>query len=120
MNYVKTRAALRYAFRNMRTVGVRAFMTTPCCASCTDAFLANKKLPDGTPVAYFHRQDDATFRDKGKLHLRFGAWNGNDDATAKVGEKVVEVLRSAGLSPFWNGDPGETIKIHTDESIRSH
>lgn len=109
------------AFKTLRRSGLICRMAFKCCMSCACAELEPMLKKSGKRAAvYFHRQDDASFRDGYELHIRYAPLDGEDiPAWKALGQEVVEALKEQGLVVEWDGDVYNTIVVKTVESYRA-
>ena len=112
------RSAVSNAFAALRKKGFIARVNFSCCMSCatyelTDMARARKKYR----AVYWHRQDDAHFREGFPLHIRYFYLSPEDDDNdtsaeeRTVGEQVAAALRNQNLRIDWDGNPNRTIQI---------
>ena len=112
------RERVKAAFKALRKAGFIARANLACCMSCAIAELneiAEKQHRDR--AAYWHRQDDESFRKGQPLHIRFCYLpeKETDENTTviekEIGEQVADALRNAGLLIEWDGNPAKTIQV---------
>lgn len=127
------RTALVMAFRALRRQGYIARMNHLCCSSCAgysigtaaeERVAAGRAAPTG--AVYWHRQDEAGYRESGKMYVRFGGIHterfgllGKKDA--EVAADILAALRDvaasasasglSGVTVEWCGDTGRCIEV---------
>jgi hypothetical protein len=101
------------AFRDLETAGIVARENFTCCQTCGTAEIGGE-VPEGTEArgyVFCHFQDvQAAVAGQG-IYLAYGAFGEDGSATAGIGEEIVAALRRHGLTPEWNGDPGQRIEV---------
>lgn len=109
-------------FKSLRKSGIVALANFSCCLGCGCAELANRfekyraKGIEKVGSVFYHRQDASVLREYGTVMLAFSgapdaAGEVSDEDTVKVGEMIVEALRSAGLNVEWGGSPHTRIEV---------
>ena len=100
-------------FKKLRKTGLLAVQRYKCCSSCAGAALGIRfeEKPDKYRGAvFYHRQDWDTYKRNGKLYLRFGTINeDNDEVTYEIGHEVMDAFREGGWKIDWNGSPHSCV-----------
>jgi hypothetical protein len=63
---------------------------------------------------FYHMQDTEGACAGGHLYLAYGATSDDPGQARRVGERVVEALRRAGLTAEWDGDPSRRIGVRLE------
>jgi hypothetical protein len=105
---------LTEAFALLEARGVLARMDFTCCSSCGHYEVADEVTPGTSPdgYAFFHQQDTEAMLTGRGVHLAYGSFKGDDDASAAaVARTLVEVLETAGLEPEWDGSANSRVLV---------
>ncbi|MBS2013669.1 MAG: hypothetical protein JST00_12315 [Deltaproteobacteria bacterium] len=119
---------LRRAFDLLEERGVLARENYWCCQTCAYSAI-DQEIDDGLEAGaqirgyvLFHSQDTDRAVESGHLLLRYGGVTADPeregaDASKKIGEEVVALLRSSDFEPLWSGSPDDviTLPIHWDK-----
>lgn len=126
---------LRAAFATLAQEGFAAEMDFACCQNCGHAEIGDARRPGSHSYVFFHQQDSERLVDGEPLYLAFSFFNDHPDAPsaelreraqaepadpvakaayydaydeleARVGRRLVEVLRTSGLQVEWDGRNG--------------
>lgn len=111
------------AFKVLRKKGLIAKANFSCCQNCAGHAIADyletvsaEKRAKVKGVVYWHRQDDISFKEDGKLYLAYG----NVDTvncgvvgipSVEVGEIVCDTLKKFEIPYQWTGNPNNRILI---------
>lgn len=108
-----TKSLIKQAFTTLRKNGFIARMNFMCCSNCAGYSLAGMAEKKGVEkLVFWHHQDEDHFQRSGRLALRYGKPNdGDDEITKKIGQEIVDVLKSVGVEVEWAGDPNEVIYV---------
>ncbi len=90
-----------------------------CCGSCgsadlVDRFKAGEFPPEALGFVFYNEQatDNIAEGDyEAHLHFRYNSFNGEEDTTLIVANKLFQALENEGLAPEWDGATGNTISI---------
>jgi hypothetical protein len=115
----KIRDNVKKAFAALRkNEHVICRMNYLCCMSCASSDLSQQvddKQKKG--AVYFHNQDNASFKETGRLCIRYFTRTDSQDSK-KLGETIVQYLTEHGVETDWDGDPTRVIfagKVKGDE-----
>lgn len=97
-------------FRELRKSGIEALQDYSCCRTCALDGIAPSGDRDRGFV-FYHGQDTDRAIGGGGLMLSYGAFGGDEEATAAIGREVVGLIEEAGLTAHWDGAPGTRIEI---------
>ena len=63
---------------------------------------------------FYHMQDTESGCASGHLYLAYGATSKDPEQVRRVGQRVAEALRRAGLTVEWGGDVSERIGVRLE------
>ena len=112
----RARDLIRPVFARLRSEGFVARMRFACCQSCAVEALS-RNATDGQPVVYYHAQDAEDLVTEGGCWLAFGAFNGDDNATVEVGDRIVQACREGGLHVEWARDASQRIWVQDPDCV---
>jgi len=110
----ETRRQVMAAFRSLRKQNFICRPNFMCCGGCALAALnpVTRKQKNIVAVAYWHKQADEKFREKGYLHIYFSGVEKRMGMIA-TGNRIVKALKEVGLNPIWNGSGNTAIEVKT-------
>ena len=105
--------AIKKAFAVLRKNGFIARMNFMCCSNCASYELSTMAEKKGIEkIVFWHRQEEDYFQRTGKVALQYGKPNdGDDEITKKIGQEIVDVLKSVGVDVEWSGSPDDVIYV---------
>lgn len=115
-NYHATRPLVLKVFRQLRKLGFVAKPNFMCCGSCASSMTFEEAEETGkVAVAWWHSQDEESYREGGELYIGFGHVDDNDDDTTELGNQVgrtiTKLLIDAGLKVTWTGSSDTRICV---------
>lgn len=113
MNNLFDKKPLNTAFSAMRKAGIFARQSFECCQSCGLASVPEEQA-EKRGYVFYHQQDAEDLKKKGECYLAWGI-GGGMGAQKNFGNKVREILESAGVVVDWNGSNDTRIKIKLAE-----
>jgi hypothetical protein len=108
---------LQAAFARLEKGGILAREKYADCQNCgvsdisAEMEAAHKKGRRVVGYTFFHDQDVEDVVESGSLYLSYGPYEDDDEAARRVGDRVVNVLRSAGLDAQWSGSAEDRIQL---------
>ena len=105
------------AFARLEKGGILARQKYADCQNCGVSDIsaemeeAHKKGQRVVGYTFFHDQDVEGIVESGSLYLSYGAYADDDEASRKVGSRIVGALRSAGLDAQWSGSVEDRIQL---------
>jgi uncharacterized protein DUF6891 len=108
------------AFAELERRGIVARQNFSCCMNCGSSEIWGEVADargEGRVVrgcTFYHEQDTRRAAEGGGVLLAFQSTEDGDDAAARVGREIVEVLRAHGLRPEWNGTAARRIAVPMD------
>ena len=113
--YSEIREKLLAAFSDLRRQGIIARADYMCCGSCATYNLlleAERRSDKGKVVkgiAYWHKQDEESFRKSGMLFI---GYSGVKKFRCKlIAEMIVETLNEYGLVTEWDGSDSNKVEV---------
>jgi hypothetical protein len=104
------------AFYELERRGIVARHNFSCCLDCGSSEIwgeveqAREQGHEIHGCTFYHEQDTERAVHGGGLHLAFQSTEQGDEAAARVGNQIVEVLRAHGLECEWDGSA--LLRIH--------
>jgi hypothetical protein len=105
------------AFAALDRIGIVARQNFTCCHTCGHVEIGDEVRAaeeSGTNVigyAFFHFQCTDGAVATGDLYLYYGSRKGEEAASVRVGQAIVEAVERHGLAAEWNGDPSTAILV---------
>lgn len=98
----ETKRRMGEAFKELRRAGYVCRSAFMCCGTCASyAISETPKFKMNGKMVYYHRQDEAAFRESNEVYL---GWAGD-------GKEIVTALERAGLRVEWNGEESKRILV---------
>ena len=115
-NYYVTRPLVLKVFRQLRKLGFVAKANFSCCGTCASSETFEEAEETGKDaVAWWHHQDEDSYRRSGTLYIGFGHVDDHDDSTGEFGDQVgrtiAKLLVDAGLKVEWGGSSHQRIMV---------
>lgn len=108
------------AFYELERRGIVARQNFSCCLDCGSSEIwgeVERARLEGRTVhgyTFYHEQDTERAVHGGGLSLAFQSIEREDEATARVGREVAQVLRAHGLDYDWNGSGSTRLRVLMD------
>ncbi|NLS93927.1 MAG: hypothetical protein GXX96_17330 [Planctomycetaceae bacterium] len=105
---------LAEAFQHLNECGIRAVQNYGFEASdCLELYREIRGDAEWRGYCFYHNQDLARAVLGGGLAVRFSAAvdRPTDDENRAIGAAIVDILRTHGLQPEWDGDPRRVISL---------
>lgn len=108
------------AFNELERRGIVARQNFSCCLNCGSSEIwaeVDQAQEQGREIrgcTFYHEQDTEGAVHGGGLHLAFQSTERGDEAAARVGQEIAEVLRAHGLEYDWNGSGSMRIRVLMD------
>jgi hypothetical protein len=105
------------AFARLEKGGIFAREKYADCQNCGVSDIsaemeeAHKKGRRVVGYVFFHDQDVEGIVESRALYLSYGAYADDDEASRRVGDRIVNVLRSTGLDAQWSGSVEDRIQL---------
>ena len=114
---------LTEAFKILRKEGYIARQNFYCCSGCAGSAIAGKvtempasKVARIKGCVFYHNQGNSRLMATGEVYLAYGSVESTKHGTVglptvEVGKRVVEVLKTVGLTVEWDGDENTGILV---------
>ncbi|MEY9845968.1 hypothetical protein ABH940_003051 [Streptacidiphilus sp. BW17] len=99
------------AFDTLEERGITAREHFTCCRSCGQAEIGAEAEPESRGFVYFHSQAAEGAASGGSLYLLYGSFDGSEETTRAIGAEAVTALEQVGLSPKWEADPSQAVRL---------
>ncbi len=114
--------SLAAPFEKLTEEGIISLENFSCCGSCGCAEIEEKIKEDSrqfTGFCFYHAQADESRKNGNEFYLNYGTTITTIEAVeeeihefaAKVGQRIVQVLKDFGIETEWNGNSNQKIKV---------